>query len=189
MVDYAPLPRPKLRAPAFLRELLDRVILILAIYALINMASVRYVVDGASMEPNFHNSEFLIVSRVNYLLGEPQLGDIVVFHFPDNTNEDYIKRVIGVPGDTVEIRDTQVYVNGQELYEPYINEPCSAGNCPDSIWQLAPDEFFMMGDNRNRSSDSRIFGPVNRQFIIGEVVFRYWPLEDLGLMHRYAYPD
>lgn len=189
MVDYAPLPRPSLRAPAFLREVLDRVILILAIYALINMASVRYVVDGISMEPNFHDSEFLIVSRVNYLLGKPDHGDIVVFHFPDNPREDYIKRVIGVPGDTVEIRDTQVYVNGNLLDEPYINEPCNDLSCDDGIWQLAPDEYFMMGDNRNRSSDSRIFGPVQREYIIGEVVFRYWPLEDVGLMHQYGYVE
>ncbi|MAU09142.1 MAG: signal peptidase I [Anaerolineaceae bacterium] len=188
-MKHAPLPRPKMRAPIFLREVLDRIILIVAIYALINMASVRYVVDGMSMEPNFHDQEYLIVSRINYLLGEPEMGDIIVFHFPDNPLEDYIKRVIGVPGDVVEMRDTYVFVNGNLIEEAYINEPCTVNSCSDRVWQLGPDEFFVMGDNRNRSSDSRAFGPVGREFIIGEVVFRYWPLENIGLMHQYAFTD
>jgi signal peptidase I len=140
------------------------------------------------MEPNFETGQFLIVSRVNYLIGEPERGDIVVFHYPGNPDEDYIKRVIGLPGQMVEIRETQVYVDGQLLSEPYINEQCTEGRCPDESWELGPDEYFVMGDNRNRSSDSRSFGPVLREYIVGEVLVRYWPPEDWGIVNQIAYP-
>lgn len=187
--DALPLPKPPLRRWGFLRELLDLLILIGAIYALVNLASVRFIVQGPSMEPTFHNDQFLIVSRINYLFGNPERGDIVVFHYPGNPKEDYIKRVIGIPGDTVEIRNTQVYVNGQQLYEPYINEPCQPIHCPDQVWELGQEEYFVMGDNRNRSSDSRGFvDRVRKEHIVGEVLIRYWPPQDWGFMHKIGYP-
>lgn len=186
-VTIAP-PRPKLQRWTAFRETLDLIILIGAIYALVNLATVRFIVQGPSMEPNFETGQFLIVSRVNYLIDDPSRGDIVVFHYPGNPDEDYIKRVIGLPGQTVEIRDTSVYVDGELLDEPYINEPCTDGRCPDEAWELGPDEYFVMGDNRNRSSDSRSFGPVLREFIVGEVLVRYWPPEDWGLVRQIAYP-
>jgi signal peptidase I len=137
------------------------------------------------MQPNFHSGEFLVVSRVNYLLGEPEHGDVVVFHYPNDTTQDYIKRVIGVPGDLIEIRNTRVLVNGQELSEPYINEPCTESSCHDNSWQLGADEFFMMGDNRNHSSDSRVFGVVKRSLIVGKALVRYWPPQDWGIIVHY----
>ncbi|NWF69338.1 MAG: signal peptidase I [Chloroflexi bacterium] len=184
----APLPRPAIRRWDALREVVELVVLICAIYALVNLSTVRFIVQGPSMEPNFETGQFLIVSRVNYLLGDPQRGDIVVFHYPGNPDEDYIKRVIGLPGDVIEFRGQQVYVNGQLLNEPYINEACSEDMCADRRWELGPDEYFVMGDNRNRSSDSRRFGPVPRTFIVGEVLIRYWPPEDWGIVHQIAYP-
>lgn len=183
------LPRPRLFRWTALRELLDLIVLIGAIYSLVNLTTVRFIVQGPSMQPNFHDNQFLIVSRVNYLLGNPQRGDVVVFHYPGNTDEDYIKRVIGVPGDIIEIRDTQVYVNDVPLSEPYINEPCRESSCRDDRWELGPDEYFVMGDNRNRSSDSRSFGPVLREYIVGEVLIRYWPPSDWGFVSRIGYPD
>lgn len=171
-----------------IREIIDLVVLIGAIYALVNLASVRFIVQGPSMEPTFYEDQFLIVSRVNYLLGDPQRGDIVVFHYPGNPNEDYIKRVIGLPGDRVELRDAQVYVNDEPLNEPYINEPCSLVSCRDEQWVLEAGEYFMMGDNRNRSSDSRDFGPVLEEYIVGEVMIRYWPPSDWGIVSRINYP-
>jgi signal peptidase I len=182
-------PRPKLQRRSFLREIIDTLVLIAAIYSLVNLASARFIVQGPSMQPNFHTGEFLIVSRLNYLLDQPQRGDIVVFHYPGNPEEDYIKRVIGLPGDTVEIRDTLVYVNDVQLDEPYINEPCEPGRCRDEVWTLGLDEYFVMGDNRNHSSDSRAFGPVNRQFLVGEALVRYWPPSEWGLVTHIAYPD
>ncbi len=140
------------------------------------------------MYPNFDDNQVLYVSRVNYLLWQPERRDIVVFHFPGNPEEDYIKRVIGLPGDTVEIQDAQVYVNSLELDEPYINEPCLPDRCQDNTWQLGADEYFMMGDNRNHSSDSRFFGPVKRSFIVGEVLVRYWPPQAWAIVTQIGFP-
>lgn len=190
--DHTPvqtnLPRPRLFRWSALREILDLIVLVGAIYALVNLTTVRFIVKGPSMEPNFQDGQFLIVSRINYMLGEPQHGDIIVFHFPDNPSEDYIKRVIGVPGDKVEFRGGLLYVNDQVQEEPYINEECTR-NCGDQTWNLEDDQFFVMGDNRNRSQDSRSFGVVERKYIVGEVVLRYWPPSDWGIVHQIAYPD
>ncbi|HEX2908052.1 MAG TPA: signal peptidase I [Phototrophicaceae bacterium] len=140
------LPRPKLRFRGLIREIVDTVILIGAIYALVNLATVRFIVEGPSMQPNFATGQVLVISRVHYLVGDPLPGDIVVFNPPNQPPDEppYIKRVIGVPGDVVEIRDTLVYVNDQVLAEPYINEPCTTGMCPDGRWELGPNEYFVM---------------------------------------------
>jgi len=180
--------RPRLKYRTFgniAREIGETIVLVALIYTLVNLASARFVVDGPSMQPTFYTGQFLIVSRVNYLLDDPQRGDIVVFQYPGNPQEDYIKRVIGLPGDSVEIRDTLVYVNGEMLDEPYINEPCLPINCGNQVWQLGEDEFFVMGDNRNHSSDSRVFGAVQRHFLIGEALVRYWPPQDWGIIRGY----
>ncbi|MCB9449857.1 MAG: signal peptidase I [Anaerolineaceae bacterium] len=185
------LPRPTLHTASFWRELLDTLVLIAMIYTLVNLASGRYVVEGASMQPNFATGQVLIVSRVHYLLSDPQRGDIVVFHPPGYplTESPYIKRVIGTPGDTVEIRDREVYVNGVQLDEPYINEPCGS-SCRDNIWVLGADQYFVMGDNRNHSSDSRAFRtPVTREAIIGKAFIRYWPPQDWGIVEHIAFPE
>jgi signal peptidase I len=185
------LPRPKLHRRGFVREVIDTIVLIGAIYALVNLASVRFIVEGPSMQPSFASDQFLIVSRINYLLDEPERGDIIVFHPPGKPSDEppYIKRVIGLPGDTVEIRDTRVYINGTELYEPYINEPCRSDRCPDETWELGPDDFFVMGDNRNHSSDSRGFDEfIHHSNIIGEAVLRYWPPQAWGSVAQIAYP-
>ncbi len=181
-------PRPRLRRSHWLREILDTIVLIGAIYALVNLSSARYMVQGQSMFPNFDDNQILYISRLNYLVAEPDRLDIVVFHYPRNPSEDYIKRVIGLPGDVVEIIDTRVFVNGEVLKEPYINEACSVGSCRDNRWELGPDEYFVMGDNRNHSSDSRAFGPVKREFIVGEVLVRYWPPQSWGIVSSIAAP-
>jgi signal peptidase I len=182
---------------------LELLILIGSIYALVNLATVRFIVQGPSMQPNFHDGDFLIVSRVNYLLGEPERGDIAVFHNPNQQEKDYIKRIIGIPGDTVEIKETFIYVNGVKLEEPYIKEPCSTNRCGDGTWLLGADEFFVMGDNRNHSEDSRsnAVGKVDRKYLVGEVVFRYWStpqdgeawnlakfLQNWGIVTQIGYP-
>lgn len=183
------IPRPRLGQWGAMRELLDLIVLVGAIYALVNLSTVRFVVRGSSMEPTFRDDQLLLVSRLNYLLADPQRGDIVVFHYPNAPTEDYIKRVIGLPGETVEMRDQEVYINGVKLDEPYINEPCMTYSCPDKIWELGSDEYFVMGDNRNRSSDSRSFNGVKRQFIVGEVVIRYWPPSDWGIVDSINFPN
>lgn len=190
MVDQAAtLSRPRLRRRGFLYELLETLVLIMAIYALVDLASARFYVDGPSMEPSFVTGQRVIVSRVNYLLGQPERGEIIVFDSPDRPNVDppLIKRLIGMPGETVEIRDSLVYINGEQLDEPYINEPCTR-NCEDRTWELGPDEYFAMGDNRNRSRDSRSFGPVKHNHLIGEALIRYWPPADWGLLYKFHFP-
>jgi signal peptidase I len=183
-------PRPKLRRQgfaSFAREILETLVLVVAIYSLVRLATASFMVVGPSMQPNFYDYQFLLVSRVNYLLGNPARGDIIVFHYPRDPEQDYIKRVIGVPGDTVEIHDEQVYVNGVALSEPYINEPCRT--CSTGSWTLGPDQFFVMGDNRNHSSDSRYFGLVDRHFIVGQALIRYWPPGNWGIVSRIADPE
>lgn len=181
--------RPKLHRRGFIREIAETIVLIVAIYALVNLATARFIVEGPSMQPNFETGQFLIVSRINYVLGSPGYGDIIVFHYPNDPQDDYIKRVIGLPGDTVEIRATQVYVNGALLAEPYIMEECRESRCSDRTWELGPDEYFVMGDNRNHSSDSRAFGPVNEEFIVGEALLRYWPPQDWQIVKRIRFPQ
>lgn len=185
-------PRPKLKRSTLVRELLETIILIGLFYTLVNLASVRFFIEGPSMQPNFWADQFLIVSRANYLLGNPQRGDIVVFDPPgdDGTPNEplLIKRLIGLPGETVELHEGQVYIDGTPLNEPYIKEPCTR-SCNDSSWTLGADEYFFMGDNRNNSRDSRAFGPVTKNRIIGEAVVRYWPPQDWGIVTRYRFPE
>ncbi len=191
MQNALSLPRPRLRRRGLAYELLETLILIAAIYSLVDLASVRFYVDGPSMEPNFYTGQRVIVSRVNYMLERPQRGEIIVFESPDQPGIDppLIKRVIGLPGETVEIRDTQVYINGRELDEPYINEACSQSRCADTTWELDSNQYFVMGDNRNRSRDSRSFGPIEREHVIGEALVRYWPPQDWSLLYKFRYPS
>lgn len=186
------LPRPHLRARGWGREIRETVLLIAAIYALVNLATVRFIVDGPSMQPNFHTDEVIVVSRLHYMFGDPQRGDIAVFNPPDQGSDEppYIKRVIGLPGDTIEIRDQQVFVNSVQMNEPYINEACRVDRCPDESWSLGSNEYFLMGDNRNHSQDSRVFRtPVTRDRIIGEALVRYWPPQAWGIITRIRYPE
>lgn len=187
------LPRPNLRRNTLFREGLETAVLVFLVYTLVNLVSVRFFIEGPSMQPNFWAGQFLVVSRAHYLFGDPARGEIVVFDPPgdDDQADDplLIKRLIGMPGDTVELREQQVYINGVLLDEPYINEPCEPSRCRDNSWELGPNEYFFMGDNRNNSRDSRVFGPVTRDRIIGEAIIRYWPLEDIGIVIHYRFPE
>lgn len=165
--------RPQLRRKGWLRETVSTVIFVVAMVSLVNLATARAVVDGPSMEPTLFTNQYLLISRLHYLFGDIQRGEIAVF-FPPNEEQRLIKRVIGIPGDTVEIRNQLVYVNGQQIAEPYfVNAPCTPSKCPDQVFELGTDEYFLMGDNRNRSRDSRVFDAVPKENIIGRAVLRY----------------
>jgi signal peptidase I len=183
--------RPGLQTRHFLREVVETLVFVLVVYVLVELAAPRFLVEGPSMQPTFWTDQRLIISRIHYLLGEPERGDIVVFNAPGSGIGDppLIKRAIGLPGDTIEIRGTQVYVNGQQLNESYINEPCQESRCSDDSWTLSSDEYFVMGDNRNHSRDSRAFGPIKRNQIIGEAFIRYWPPQDWAYLERIRFPD
>lgn len=180
------LPKPRLSLPSIVKEIISTLVFVVMVTVLFDLVAPRSLVDGQSMEPTFHNEDRLVISRLSYLLDQPRRGDIVVFNAVDLRDADrgimLIKRVIGLPGETVEIKDQQVYVNDVWLDEPYINEACWINTCPDEVWLLDTNEYFMMGDNRNHSNDSRVFDAVPFDHIIGEVIFRYWPPNGIGLI-------
>jgi len=184
-----PQVRPRLRLPGIIDEIIRTVIFIVVVTVLFDMAVPRSLVDGRSMQPTFEDSERLIVSRLHYLVTLPDRGDIIVFNSVDLNDPDVmlIKRVIGLPGDTVRFTDQNVYVNDILLDEPYILEACSEFRCEDAVTVLGEGEYFVMGDNRNNSQDSRRFGPVPISHIVGRVVFRYWPPERVEVIEHQNY--
>jgi signal peptidase I len=170
-------PRPRLKRHTRLREIANLVFFLIAVYVLLEMATPRSVVLSTSMQPNLFEGQRLLISRINYLFGKPKRGEIVVFEANDyqEGQDRLIKRLIGLPGEKIEFRNQSVYINGTMLNEPYLNEPCKSAFCPDDSWELAANEYFMMGDNRNRSRDSRAFGPIKHQQIVGRAILRWWP--------------
>lgn len=144
-----------------------------------------FYVKGASMEPNFHDHEYLMINEVGYRFGEPERGDIVVFKYPRDPKQFFIKRVIGLPGDTIEVKDDGVYIAEGSIgelqrfdeseYLPSDVETKQKGT--EHRYVLEADQYFLLGDNREHSLDSRSFGPVDINLIVGKVWFRGWPLD------------
>jgi signal peptidase I len=179
----APAGSAPLSLKSLLREIIETVILTVLIYAVVNFATGRFKVEGSSMEPSVHPNQYVLVDKISYRVGGPQRGDVVVFNYPLATDRDFIKRIIGLPGETVSVASGVVSVNGQPLTEPYIAAPpMSTGT-----WQLGPGQYFVMGDNRNNSSDSRSWGPLERKYLIGKAVLTYWPPTNWGLVPHYTY--
>jgi signal peptidase I len=176
------IPCPPVKSRSFLRDIRDTVLMVLVIYTLVNLLAPRYIVEGASMQPSFETGEWIIVNRLSYLVGEPQRGDVVILDYPE-PQEDLIKRLIGLPGETIEIHDGTVFVNGQALTEPYIKAP---PRYRDEI-TLGPDEYYVLGDNRNNSRDSHAFGVVEASHFIGKAWMIYWPPEDWGVVPQVGY--
>jgi signal peptidase I len=128
------------------------------------------------MQPTLKQGYLLLVNKLAYKLGEPEYGDVIVFHYNGDQQEDYIKRVIGLPGDEVDIRDGVVRVNGMVLTEPYIMEvPGYTGT-----WSVPEGSLFVLGDNRNHSSDSHQWGYVQMDWVVGKALYVYWPFEAIG---------
>ena len=136
-------------------------------------------VEGTSMMPGLDDQERIFVNKFVYRLESIQRGDIVVFRYPRDPSKSYIKRVIGVAGDHVRIEDGQVILNGSPLREPYVpSEFEDLRSCAETV--VPPHSYFVLGDHRSMSNDSRDFGPVDAQFISGKAVFVYWPMDKLG---------
>jgi signal peptidase I len=167
------------------REIIETILLAAVIWLAVNFATARYVVDGQSMEPNLHTGQFLIVSRLAYKFGVPQRGDIIVFDFPGNPADDYVKRVIGLPGDTVTIQAGQIFINGNRLEEPYL--PDERMLPTQGRWNVPDGSYFVLGDNRAHSSDSRRWGMLPEDAIIGKAWVSYWPPQDWGAIPHYDY--
>lgn len=134
------------------------------------------VVDGASMEPNFQTGNYILVNRFQYIFETPKRGEPVVLKFPgDAEHKKYIKRIIGMPGEHIEVKNGGVYINSKRLIEPYIpKEVVTTSERPVDL-TIKPDEYFLIGDNRYNSSDSRIWGTAHRRFLIGKAWFEFWP--------------
>jgi signal peptidase I len=163
-------------------ELARGVIIFAVVLALVNVFVVTInVVNGQSMEPNFHNAQFVLIDKFSYFQRTPKRGEAVVIRFPgDPEKVRYIKRVIGLPGEVLEIRDSVVYINGVALKEPYL--AANTITSPDKIVQIPANQYFLMGDNRENSNDSRVFGPIERRFLVGLAYYIAFPLRDAGLV-------
>lgn len=165
------------------REIIETVALTLLIFLVIRFAVQNYLVDGLSMEPSLHNNEYVLVNKLAYLFHAPERGDVIVFHWPIDTSKDLIKRVIGLPGDVITIDSKTVRVDGVLLNEPYISAPA---NPIGGKWVVPPNNYFVMGDNRIISDDSRDWKFVPRDFIIGKAVMVYWPLNQWQFINTYS---
>ncbi|NDJ53580.1 MAG: signal peptidase I [Chloroflexi bacterium] len=173
------------RPLAVLREVIETVGLAIAMWLLINLFIQNVQVVSVSMLPTLHEDQRLIVNKSAYWFGEPDRGDVIVFRSPQNGEERLIKRVIGLPGDTLEIRDGIVYINEVIISEPYISAPTNSPR--DGRWTIPPNSYFVMGDNRPSSNDSRSWGMVPQDFIIGRAVLSVWPIDDWGVIQHYEY--
>lgn len=174
-------PQEQSKTPPLLRVLLDilqTLILAIVLYFLIDAVIARVKVENISMQPTLQPGEFIVVNKMAYRIGDFQRGDVVVFHF--SPQEDYIKRIIGIPGDLVEVNDGVVSVNGAELEEPYISAPPRY----DGSWQVPEGMLFVLGDNRNQSSDSHKWGFVEGESVVGKALVVYWPLEEAKLLNQ-----
>ena len=185
-----------------LRELVETVLLAFAIFVSVNIITARFRIEGNSMLNSFQDGQYIVVNRLAYRFHTPERGDVVVFIPSVNTTTtfwenilgrpgqtDYIKRIVAIPGDIVEITSGQLYVNGIQKYEPYLREPMMITETQQ--WQLEADQYMVLGDNRNFSKDSRTshIGPVTIEQILGKVSAVYFPLRDAHIVKRYIYQN
>ncbi len=166
----------------FLREIIGTAVLAVVIFVLLQTVFQTFIVVGSSMEPSFHWTQRLLVNKTVYHFQEPERGDVIVLQPVGNRNVDYIKRIIALPGDTVEIKDEVVYVNDLPLDEPYIKEP---PRYTLSQIRIPDDNYFVLGDNRNNSNDSHNGWLVPRDNIVGKAWLSIWPPDEWGLAPNY----
>jgi len=166
------------KSRGFWRDLIETVLMAVVLFLLLNAVTSRVRVYNISMQPTLYEGNLLVVNKFAYKLGTPKRGDIIIFHYQGTPTEDYIKRVIGLPGDTVNISNGVVQVNGQTLTEPYIAAlPRYTGT-----WMVPEGELFVLGDNRNLSSDSHEWGFVKQEWVVGKAVLVYWPLDRIRVL-------
>jgi signal peptidase I len=160
------------------RDAIETILLAVILFVVINALSARVRVDGFSMRPTLENGEYVLVYKLAYRFDNPQRGDIVVFRFPVDPSQDLIKRVIGLPGDVVKVANGVVSVNDRVITEPYI----AAAPEYDGMWLVPPGQLFVLGDNRNDSSDSHAWGMLPINNVIGKALVIYWPPPEWNLI-------
>ncbi|MDX1417409.1 MAG: signal peptidase I [Candidatus Promineifilaceae bacterium] len=163
------------------REIVETLLLTFFIFWLVHSLVGRYRIDGSSMSPTLLDGEYLIINNVSYMLDDPAKGDIVVFRHPRN-ELNLIKRVVGVPGDHIEISNGTVWVNGEVQDEPFIAESTNY----NGSWDVPEGQIFVLGDNRNNSSDSHSWGFLPEENLLGKAMFVYWPPSDWGQVEHHA---
>lgn len=165
-------------AKSFIVEVIQTLVLAALLYFAIDAVFARVRVLNISMQPTLVEGNIIMVNKLAYKFGEMHTGDVVIFHAPNNRSEDFIKRLIGKPGDVVEVSDGQVYVNSVQLVEPYIAAPPHYSG----RWEVPTDAIFVLGDNRNQSSDSHSWGFVPLDDVVGKALVVYWPLDKVRLV-------
>ena len=168
-----------------LREVLETVLLTIILFAVINAVTGRSQVNGSSMEETLHDGQYLIISKLAYWIHPPQRGDIIVLKPPNNPGEDYIKRIVGLPGERVEMRDGAVWIDGIVLEEPYV----SSVPRYEKQWTLQDGEYLVLGDNREDSDDSHTWGALPTDNIVGKAWLTYWPPEQWGPVAHYVFRE
>lgn len=182
----------KLQGLAFVWETIKIVVISLAIIVPIRYFIVQpFFVKGASMEPTFEDNNYILIDEISYRFRDPERGEIVVFRFPEDKSQFFIKRIVGMPEETVEIKNDKVIIHNKQnpggftLNEGYLAK--GQHTMGDMRLKLDPNEYFVLGDNRLRSSDSRRWGPLNRSLITGRVFFRAWPVNEFGRVQAAEY--
>jgi signal peptidase I len=177
----------------FILDIFETLVIALSIFLIVYLFLLQpHQVNGKSMVPNFEDGDYVLTDKISYRFGKPARGDVIVFHAPPSaqcsagTGCDFIKRVIGLPRDTVEVKDGQIYINSSELSETYL--PPDFSTQPgeytrQGLVTLGESEYFVAGDNRSYSSDSRTWGPIDKSMIVGKAFFRYWPPETVGIIN------
>lgn len=176
---------------AIFLDLLEVVVFAIAIFLFVYLLLVRpHKIKGDSMQPNYPNGEYLLTEKVTYYRGDPQRGDVVVLK-PPMEDDEFIKRIIGLPGERVSVKNGKVYINGKVLTEKYLSSTLTTpgGNfLPEGQEYTVPEgQYFVMGDNRPNSLDSRGFGPIEKKAIAGRAWLIYWPLNRIGLTPSVSY--
>ena len=165
----------------FALDAIETILLSLVLFLGINAVSARIRIESISMQPTLYAGDFVIVNKIAYWVGSPSRGDVIIFHYPpDPEREPYIKRIIGLPGDTVRVSSGKVMVNNHPLIEPYI----SANPMYEGEWKIPDDSLFVLGDNRNSSSDSHQWGMVPLENVIGKAEVVYWPPTEWKLLNQ-----
>jgi signal peptidase I len=183
--NYEPAPEDiaPVKQKSFLRDLIEVVLLALVLYFLIQFAVQTIHVMGPSMQNTLENNDFLIASKISYKLHDPQRGDIIIFKPNNDASNDYIKRIIAAPGDRLKISHAQVFINGKRLNEDYLPEPWTWSDTWNNGQEdkVPADSYFVMGDNRNHSTDSRFLGYQRKDQFLGKAWVRIWPLSSFRL--------
>jgi len=177
---------------SFVFDIIETIVLALAIFVVIYLFLFQpHQVKGASMEPNFYDGEYILTDKFSYRFGEPKRGDVVIFKAPKNPELDYIKRIIALPGEKIQIKNEGIFINNQELDEKYLPEYMDLSGglflTKGKEVEIPENSFFVLGDNRSHSSDSREWGPIQTSDIVGKAFLRYWPPNHFGILPKAKY--